>query len=204
MTPRHAPLTGAFTAALLLASPAVCMAEPGADIGPGYSAADAPLGASTELRIDLKGRVPARCELTSPPIIRGQLPIHRAGESETGFAIDCNTPFLLRVRSESGGMASIEPTPGITTLMPYELAVALGTDSGRRELGWCRSDALAGAAADGCDFSASGAGRGWSSEDATAIKQTGTVRLRWREAPASSPLLGSYRDTITIELELRS
>lgn len=204
MKPRHAILTAAFTSVMFMALPAVSAAEPGADFGPGYSAADAPLGGPTELRIDLKGRVPARCELTSPPVISGQLPIHRAGESETAFAIDCNTPFLLRVRSGAGGMASVEPTPGITTLMPYEVAVAVGTDAGRRDLGWCRSEALAGGAADGCAFSAAGAERGWSSEDATAIDQTGTVRLRWREAPADAPLLGSYRDTITIELELRS
>lgn len=203
MTPRSVLLTVLFAAGVLT-SPAVCLAEPQADIGPGYSAADAPLGAASELRIEVKGRVPARCELTSPPVLSAQLPIERAGETESTFAIDCNAPFLLKVRSGAGGMASVEPVQGITTLLPYELAVAVGTDSGRRDLGWCRSSALAGGAADGCAFSASGAKGGWSSDDATAIDQTGTVRLRWRDTPPETPLVGSYSDTIIIALELRS
>ena len=52
--------------------------------------------------------------------------------------------------------------------------------------------------------STSPATRGWSSGDETAIDQTGTVRLRWEENKSGAPLLGDYRDTIVIELEVRS
>src|SRR3546814_19646281 len=38
-------------------------------LGAGYTAHDAPLGDPTELRIDLRGDVPARCRLASPPVL---------------------------------------------------------------------------------------------------------------------------------------
>lgn len=188
--------------AAAIAGPAVA-----ADVsvfGSGYTAADAPLGAPTELRIDLKGRVPARCEVVTPPAAMDNLALTRAGEDEAGFAIDCNAPFILRVRSDKGGFASVDPTPGIETLMPYQLAVAVGTDAGHQNLGWCDAAALTDAGAAGCAFSPAAASQGWSSGEATAINQTGALRLRWDQTASGTPLLGRYRDTIVIELEVRS
>lgn len=204
MTRTLASLIGALAATTVLAGAGMASAQTAAALGAGYTAADAPLGAPTELRIDLKGRVAARCDLTTPPVISRVLPVFRAGQAEAGFKIDCNAPFILRVRSAEGGFASVHPTPGIETLAPYELAVAVRTDDGLQDLGWCHASALAEGAATGCGYAPGSATRGWSSGDATAIDQTGTVRLRWDEKTTGAPLLGDYHDTIVIELEVRS
>ena len=204
-----ASLIGALAATGLLAVAGAVSAEPvgaanTAALGTGYTAADAPLGSPTELRIDLQGRVAARCELVTPPAPMSRLALTRDGESQAAFAIDCNAPFVMRVRSGEGAFASVDPTPGIATRVPYEVSVAVGTDAGRQDLGWCDAAALTDAAVGACAFSPAAASHGWSSGDATAIDQTGAVRLRWQADPEGSPLLGDYQDTITIELEVRS
>lgn len=206
MTP--ASLIGALAAATLLAGSGAAVAEtlPGVGalaMGAGYTAMDAPLGSPTELRIDLTGRVAARCELVAPPAAMEQLRLDRAGESRAAFAIDCNTPFHLRIRSGRGGFANVRPTPGVEELASYEVSVAVNTDAGRQDLGWCDAAALKGGQG-ACVFGGEAAGRGWSSGEATAIDQTGELRLRWRGQDDGAPLLGAYSDIITIELEVRS
>lgn len=208
MSRSPASLIGALAATAMLAAAGAVSAEPsGADamaMGAGFSTMDAPLGSPTELRIDLQGRVAARCELVTPPAPMSRLALTRDGESQAAFAIDCNAPFIMRVRSGEGGFASVDPTPGIATRVPYEVSVAVGTDAGRQDLGWCDAAALTDAAVGACAFSPAAASRGWSSGDAAAIDQTGAVRLRWQADPEGAPLLGDYQDTITIELEVRS
>src|SRR5690606_22879026 len=128
-------LIGALAATGLLAAAGGAAAEP-LDVlanGPGYTAADAPLGSPTELRIDLKGRVEARCELTTPPAPMDGMALDHAGEARSDFAIDCNAPFIMRVVSGAGGFASLQPAPGIATLKPYQLSVTVGTDEGRQD-----------------------------------------------------------------------
>ena len=202
-----ASLIGALAATGLLAVAGVAVAEP-SDLlanGAGYTASDAPLGSPTELRIDLKGRVEARCDLTAPPAPMDNMALDHAGEVRSDFDIDCNAPFILRVVSGAGGFANRHATPGIETLKPYQMSVAVGTDEGRQDLGWCEaSDLAANAAGDGCAYSAGSAAGGWSSGEATAIDQTGALRLRWDDKTTGAPLLGDYRDTIVIELEVRS
>jgi hypothetical protein len=206
MTRTLASLIGAVAATSLLAGASSAAAEihPAGALGSGYTALDAPLGAPTELRIDLRGRVAARCELVAAPAPMSGLAVTRGGESASAFAIDCNAPFIMRVRSDRGGFGNATPTPGIEPLIPYELSVAVGTDSGRQDLGWCEAAQLTSDSAGACAFSPAAASRGWSSGDATAIDETGTLRLRWRDNASEAPLLGDYQDTITIELEVRS
>jgi hypothetical protein len=170
-------------------------------LGRGYTASDAPLGAPTELRIDLHGTVSPRCRMTAAPHMAGQPDLSREGEMQAQFGIDCNAPFRLRVRSGEGGFAAEEPREGVTRLVPYEIAVAVDTDTGRNALGWCDADQTAGEQGGSCVF---GNAEGWSSGDATAINRTGTMELRW-SAPAGDTLpLGRYRDTIVVELAVRS
>lgn len=208
MSQSLASLSGALVAATLLAGGYAGAASAEtlavAAMGSGYTAMDAPLGSPTELRVDLKGSVAPRCELVTPPAEMSRLPLTRDGESQSGFAIDCNTPFILRVRSGEGGFASVDPTPGIETLVPYQVSVAVGTDGGRQDLGWCDAAALTEVSAGSCAYAPAGATRGWSSGEAVAIRQTGALRLRWKENTAGAPLLGAYRDTLIIELEVRS
>lgn len=173
-----------------------------AGLGAGYTASDAPLGQPTELRIDLRGEVSARCRMASPPMLAGTLNFNREGDAQARFGLDCNAPFSLRVRSGEGGFAAEEFREGIARQVPYEIAVDVDTDRGISALGWCRSDQLSDRSTGGCIY---GSGEGWSSGDATAINRSGTMHLRWN-APAEgeAPVLGKYRDTIVVELSVRS
>lgn len=205
MTHLRKKLIGALAAAIAFAwAGSAFAADPIGALGAGYTAADAPLGAPTELRVDLRGQVAARCDLTAPPAIGGRLDFGQAGQVQSSFAIDCNTPFILRVRSRHGAFAGVDPTPGVATETPYEVAVDVGTNAGRRSLGWCQSAALSDQPVGGCAFAPGAADGGWSSDDAIAIDQTGTVRLRWDAPDDSAPRLGSYGDIIVIELEVRA
>jgi len=171
-------------------------------LGAGYTAHDAPLGDPTELRIDLRGEVPARCRLASPPVLGRQLNFNRAGDVEARFGLDCNTPFSLRVRSGEGAFVTEDPREGVAPRIAYDVAIAIDTDAGLNPLGWCGADQLTDQPQGACVF---GAGDGWSSGDATAIDRTGTMRLRWN-APGEGdePVLGRYRDTIVVELAVRA
>lgn len=171
-------------------------------LGAGYTAHDAPLGDPTELRIDLRGEVPARCRMASPPVLGQQLDFNRAGDVEARFGLDCNAPFSLRVRSDEGAFVNDRPAEGIAPRVGYDVAIAVDTDAGPNTLGWCGADQLTDQPRGGCIF---GTGDGWSSGDATAIDRTGTMRLRWN-APGKGddPVLGRYRDTIVVELAVRA
>lgn len=184
------------------AGQAAAASEDAAARGAGYTAADAPLGAATELRIDLRGQVAPRCELTSRPVFGSNIDLNRGGESQSAFAIDCNTPFHLRVRSGHGGLTAANPAIGTAVHIPYELSVDVGTDRGVHALGWCRSEQLAEGGEAGCTY---GSGAGWSSGEDTAINRQGRLRLRWKgQKEAETPALGRYQDIIVIELEVRS
>ena len=173
-----------------------------AALGSGYTAADAPLGAPTDLRIELSGTVSPRCRMTSAPALAERPDLARSGEMQAQFGLDCNTPFNLRVRSGEGGFVAETPREGVKPVVPYELAVAVNTDSGPNALGWCGAEQLSQPNGNACPF---GSGEGWSSGEATAINRTGTMRLRWSAPAATDALpLGRYRDTIVVELAVRS
>ena len=197
----------AFAALVLLggigAAGAVHAGEPGVmALGSGYTAHDAPLGEATELRIDLRGEVSARCRMASPPVLAGKLDFNRGGDAEARFGLDCNSPFSLRVHSREGGFMAENVREGVARLIPYEVAVAIETDSGLRSLGWCDADQLTDREAGTCDF---GSAKGWSSGQATAIDRSGTLTLRWSDpAEPADPAPGRYRDTIVVELAVRA
>lgn len=173
-----------------------------AALGSGYSATDAPLGAPSDLRIELRGQVTARCQMASPPNLAERPDLTKAGEMQAQFGLDCNTPFNLRVRSGEGGFSAEGPREGVTRLIPYDISIAIDTDAGMNALGWCGADQLADQQSGSCAF---GSGEGWSSGDATAINRTGTMRLRWGGPGDANTLpLGRYRDTVIVELSVRS
>lgn len=174
-----------------------------AALGTGYTSSDAPLGAPTELRIDLRGEVSARCRMASPPMLAAdRLDFNRQGDAKAHFGLDCNAPFQLRVRSGEGGFVAEHGLEGVARRIPYEISVNVDTDSGANALGWCRADQLSDQQGSGCAF---GGGEGWSSGDATAINRSGTMSLRWNAPGATDdPALGRYRDTIIVELAVRA
>jgi hypothetical protein len=191
---------GSFAAAALIVAASAASAQSvdsagTSAVGLGYSAADAPLG---------KGQVRARCDMARPVGEMANLPIDRAGQTQTTFAVDCNTPFVLRVRSHSGGLENRVAPMGIEPLLPYEISVAVGTDQGRHDLGWCQASALTETPDRACVFAPGAPGGGWASGSAIAIDQPGALRMRWRRNESDRPLLGGYRDVIVIEVEARS
>lgn len=200
-----ASLIGAFAASAALACAGAASAEmaPGA-LGAGYTSADAPLGASTELEIHVRGRVSARCEVATSPTGLDRVDMGGRGQTRGVFGIDCNTPFIFRVRSEHGGFAGDAGLSGVQPLAPYQMQVELGTDQGRQNLGWCNAAALSESPTGACAFASSATEGGWSSRDAVAINETGAVTLRWDAPPEGEARAGAYRDTIIIELEVRS
>ncbi len=189
-------LVGIVSAAPALASDASIAA-----IGTGYSATDTVLGAPTELQIDLRGEVHARCRMTAPPVFSDRIDFNHGGDSHARFGLDCNAPFLLSVRSGHGGFSSQVRLEGVAALIPYEVAVNVDTDSGMNALGWCPSAQLADDAGTQCAFGA----QGWSSGDATAINRTASLNVRWR-APleGAAPAFGEYRDTIIVDVAVQS
>jgi hypothetical protein len=187
--------------AMLAAGPAWAAEVSMAAIGPGYTAEGVQLGAPAALEIELTGDVPARCRMTTPPVLTGALDFNKAGLASAVFGLDCNAPFSVRVRSDAGGFATQNPGTGVAARIAYEVGVDIGTDAGTSTLGWCRADALTDTAGSSCAF---GAG-GWSSGEATAINRTGQLSIRWN-APAAgdAPPLGQYRDTVVIEMAVRA
>ncbi len=173
-----------------------------ASLGAGYTAGDAPLGAPSELTVDLRGDVAARCRLASPPTLAQRPDFNRAGEVQAHFGLDCNTPFRLRIRSGEGAFVADQAREGIASRIAYDLSVDIDTDEGLSVLGWCRADQLTDRETGGCAF---GSGDGWSSGDATAIEKTGTMRLRWNgPREGEEAVFGRYRDTIVVELAVRA
>lgn len=206
MTRPLASLIGALAATGVLAAAGPCLAD-AADataFGGGYSASEAPLGAPVELTLDLRGQVPARCQVTTPPAGLTGFDLNAAGEAQSAFAVDCNAPFLMRVRSERGGFGTDTSVANVEALAPYRMAVSVGTDAGRQDLGWCEASALVAQAAEGCAYGASAPLGGWSSGDATAIRQSGSVTLRWNAPARGQARLGAYQDVIVIEMEVRA
>lgn len=199
-----ASLVGALAALSTLASAGAAFAEDAMALGAGYTAFDAPLGAAAQIQIDLRGRVAARCDLVAPLSGFDNFDMNRAGQAQGVFAIDCNTPFILRVRSERGGFASDMDIPGVEVLTPYQVSVQVGTDDGRQNLGWCDAAALSPAGGESCIYAPTAAGGGWSSGDAIAIGQSGSLALRWRDPAGENARAGAYNDTIIIELAVRS
>ena len=198
-----ASLIGALAATGALAAAGSCLADTAA-YGSGYSASDAPLGAPTELRVDLRGRVAPRCDLTTPLTGLDGFDLNKSGQAQGAFAIDCNAPFRLRVRSERGGFGGDAQLAGVEPLAPYQMAVTVGTDAGRQDLGWCDAAALGAQASGACAYGANAPAGGWASGDAVAIQQTGAVSLRWQAPGEGQARLGAYQDVIVIELEVRS
>lgn len=193
-------MIGAFAATTALVCAGQAVADPA--YGDGYTAHDAPLGAPAAVEIELTGQVAARCELSAASARMSGLRLDGDGEATGNFSIDCNAPFNLRVQSENGGLASLDRPAGVQHLMPYKVSVDVGTDRGLQNLGWCDAAAIGDEPVGACGFGQ--APGGWSSGDAVAIGQTGSLKLQWDRPQGDVVRLGDYSDVITITLEVRT
>lgn len=164
--------------------------------------ADTPGGDT--LTVDLSAAIAQRCGIApSGSSSLSGASLDRAESHAFDFAIDCNTPFAIGVRSSSGGLSLAASGTldtagdGFSTLKPYSVALELQTDNGPMSGGKCGSAALT--AAGSCAFYGASSGEGLGSGQRTAIRRTGSMTIAWSAGEDEARrAAGTYRDTLTI------
>ncbi|NJR20261.1 MAG: hypothetical protein HC777_01400 [Hyphomonadaceae bacterium] len=181
-------------------------------------------GSAATVQYDVELNVAPRCGWASggQPAARvdlGSLDI--AGSKDVPFALDCNTPFVIRVSSLNGGLvndgtSSIDFPTSFTDLVNYDLRMRLGvrrlngdTDTRTRDCNSAQVWQLVLAA--NCDFGGTAIGEGWSSNNAVANANdpglpASRLRLSWSERTRGAPtrVAGSYSDVLTVSVEAQS
>ena len=149
--------------------------------------------AGDTVALTLSGRIEQQCSVAfaQPSLDLRDLTEHRS--ASTGFDLNCNSPFSLRLSSEQGGLKSAHngATVGeFADMLGYAATLSLPLDNGailRTED--CRSeDLLAGAA---CAQLLSGG--------QTALGKRAELDITWRES--ARPLIaGEYADVVRVTL----
>lgn len=140
----------------------------------------------------------------------------KAGERTLPFALDCNTPFVIRAASQNGAMKRAGDMPtgaeiSFADRVDYEVRLRLGvrqangaTDVRNRT---CTSGELFTLAAS-CPFAGDSLGEGWESNNAVANAAdaglpASSLRLRWDGQANGGPtrVAGSYSDVLTVSVE---
>ncbi len=140
----------------------------------------------------------------------------KPGTRNLPFALDCNTPFVIRAVSQNGAMKRAGSLPSgaaafFDDAMAYDVTLTLGlrrangaTDTDERE---CTSGELFTRAAT-CEFAGDSVGQGWESDDAVAnARDAGLppsrLSLRWdgQRIGGQTMVAGSYSDVLTVSVE---
>jgi spore coat protein U-like protein len=182
----------AIGALLAAAAPSICLADA------------TPVGDPQSVTVDVVGTVPGHCGFTTTPsgqTIPGDL--SQGGSLTIDFGVNCNAPFLVRASSKNGAFLTDQPAvgDGLANQLDYSLHLTLATDLGALDA-TCNADALT-AGAGGCAFYGTATGQGLSSGDGVAINQSGSLQFGWTQS-AKQLVAGSYSDTLTIVVEVRS
>jgi hypothetical protein len=144
-----------------------------------------------------------------------------SGVKDVPFALDCNTPFVVRAESARGALKKtgdqISGLPSsFTDVVPYNVRMRLGvrqangnTDTRNRTCD--AAELLTSSPSSACAFAGTGIGEGWSSNNAVAnASDTGlpasSLRLSWSARAVGAPtrLAGSYSDVLTVSVEAQS
>lgn len=156
------------------------------------------LGAPVSLTLDLTGRIATRCGFATAPAVTANFgDLAATGSLALPFKLDCNTPFEVKVASSNGALARSEPIDApapYTAKLDYAIALSVDTD-----LATVAAQCMAGAlTASSCAL-----GAGLSSGDGVGIGTAGSLTLSWTP-PVKTLVAGSYRDQITLTVEVRS
>lgn len=203
----------ALAASLLIVSIAGPAMAHGGSGGASYGAA--------VVQFDVELNVAPRCGWASggePAAVVNLGSLDVGGTKEVPFALDCNTPFVIRTSSLNGalmhGGPDIANLPrSFTNLVGYDVRMRLGvrrlngdTDVRVRDCNSAQIWELVLAA--NCDFGGTSIGEGWSSNNAVAnANDTGLpdsrLRLSWSPRSPNAPtrLAGSYSDVLTVSVE---
>ena len=171
------------------------------------------------VQYDVTMAIPASCGWASggQPAASVDLgDLAKGGERTLPFALDCNTPFVIRAVSQNGAMKREGDLPaGAETLfadaVDYDVRLRLGvrqangqTDVRNRT---CSSGELFTRAAS-CPFAGDAAGQGWDSNNAVANAAdaglpASSLRLRWDGQANGGPtrVAGSSSDVLTVFVE---
>ncbi|HLI67508.1 MAG TPA: hypothetical protein VKU90_14190 [Caulobacteraceae bacterium] len=163
-----------------------------------------------KLTVDVKARIAARCGF------RGDQDDHTGAQDLTvahtlviPFQLDCNTPFVIGVKSQHGAFAA-DRTPdgsGFAFTKAYRLSLDIGTNGQALTPAACDSTALTAPGAPGaaCAFYGAKPGQGLSSGKLISIDRPSSMSLSW-DGQGAGPrnVAGRYSDTITITVSART
>jgi hypothetical protein len=196
----------------LIASPAFAQSGPGGGSG------------AAVVQYDVELTVAPRCGWATggepvSTVNLGSLDI--SGSKDVPFALDCNTPFVIRAASSHGALKlGTALPPGLpasfSAMVPYNVRMRLGVrqangNSDTRNRTCEASELLAAAPSVDCAFAGVALGEGWSSSNGVANANdvglpASSLRLSW-SAPtsgAATRIAGSYSDVLTVSVEAQS
>lgn len=164
---------------------------------------------SDVVRVDVSATVPARCGFKQAPAgMTSAAKIDTAQDIPFDFVLDCNAPFAIGVQSANGALAfqGARDDSGFAFEKAYTVGMSLGTSAGAVNAAPCEAAQLTVNAADHCGLYSAVGGEGLSSGDATAIDKAGRLTVSWKARDGSQPrpAAGTFQDTLTIVLGVRS
>lgn len=161
------------------------------------------------VKIVVIAELKARCGFGSrPQDPSGIADLTVPGSITIPFSLECNAPFVIGVKSGSGGFKSSR-TPdasGFRFVQPYTATLNVDTDRQRRDIDQrCSSTVLTEASTARCDMRASAAGQGVRSGNAVSVGGDASLTVQWSpDASAPRLIAGAYQETITIYLAART
>lgn len=164
------------------------------------------------VKVEVSATVPPRCGFKQPPASMTSAPsIETAQSIALDFILDCNAPFAIGVQSSNGALAfqGTRDNSGFAFEKDYRVALSMATTVGEVSAPPCEAARLTATTpqAERCHIHSSTPGQGGlSSGEGFAVNEAGRVTVSWgsREGGQPRPAAGTYQDTLTIVLGVRS
>ena len=165
--------------------------------------------------IDVEGTLQSACALTDLPgnFSLGNLVTEAGQEKTINFKVDCNAPFAYSIKSGNGALKRTLGSGDIvagslpfTTEVPYQITTNFTTDAApfgdnglvSTNLTAANEAPCVGAVySASCPFANSGLG-------AAAVPKDASLKIKW-DLPIGAPLIGgTFSDTLTLTVRVRS
>ena len=163
-----------------------------------------------KLRVEVKATIAAHCGFDQASDVSTKaLDLNLAQTLHIPLKLDCNTPFIIGVKSSHGGLVSTL-TPdhsGFSFVKAYKVALQVGVDGSPLSPDACDAVTLTGIGNAGraCAFYGDAPGVGLSSGKHISIGQPSQLSVGW-DAAGRGPrnVAGHYQDTLTVIVAARS